>query len=139
MENPSGLDPSENIESCLRHFRDDKAFNFYGISSFESQEETSNELWKVMTQNVMDFNEADRFTTFLGFQWQGEPKTEGLRVMVYAKDSKPVLRKKELRNSTLKKIYKSFSPKEMISIPSFTMAKGLEYDFDQFDPILKEL
>lgn len=128
------FDSAENIESCLRHFRDDKAFSFYGTSSFENQEETSNDLWKLMTQNIADFDEAERFTTFLGFQWQGEPKSEGLRLMVYSKDNKAILRKKELKNSSLKKIYKSFSPKELISIPSFTMAKGLDYNFDQFDP-----
>lgn len=128
------FDSTENIENCLRHFRDDKALNFYAASPFESQEETSNDVWKVVSQNIADFNEADRFTTFLGFQWEGEPKSEGLRTIIYSKDSKPILRKKELKNSSLKKIYKSFSPKELISIPSFTMAKGVEYDFQDFDP-----
>lgn len=127
-------DSAENIENCLRHVRDEKAYNFYGVSCFESQEETSNELWKLICQNIADFDEAERFTTFLGVQWEGDPKTEGLRLIVYPKDNKPILRKKELKYSTLKKIYKSFSPKEIISIPSFTMAKGVEYNFDQFDP-----
>ena len=127
-------DSAENIESCLRHFRDDNALNFYGSSSFETQEETSNDTWKLISQNIADFDEDERFTTFLGFQWQGDPKSEGLRLIVYSKDGKPILRKKELKNSTLKKIYKSFSPKEILSIPSFTMAKGMDYDFDQFDP-----
>lgn len=128
------FDSTENIENCLRHFRDDKAYNFMGTSPFESQEETSNEVWKVISQNITDFNEEERFTTFLGFQWQGTPKTEGLRVMVYAKDNKPILRKKDIKYNTLKKIYKCFSPKEILSIPSFTMAKGMEYNFDEFDP-----
>lgn len=128
------FDSTENIENCMRHFRDDKAFNFYGISAFESQEETSNEMWKLISQNVADFDEDERFSTFLGFQWQGEAKTEGLRHFLYAKDNKPLLRKKDLKSNTLKKIYKSFSPKELVSIPSFTMAKGVEYNFDQFDP-----
>lgn len=128
------FDSTENIESCLRHFRDDKAYNFYGVSPFESQEETPNETWKAITQNVADFDEDERFTTFLGFQWQGDNKTEGLRLFVSPKENKPILRKKELKNSTLKKIYKSFSPKEMISIPCFTMAKGTEYNFENFDP-----
>lgn len=128
------FDSTENIESCLRHFRDDKAFNFYGVSPFESQEETSNDTWKSITQNIADFDEDERFTTFLGFQWQGDNKAEGLRLLVFSKENKPILRKKELKNSTLKKIYKNFSPKELISIPCFTMAKGLEYNFDNFDP-----
>jgi hypothetical protein len=128
------FDSTENIESCLRHFRDDKAFNFYGTSPFESQEETSNDVWKLISQNIADFNEDERFTTILGFQWQGENKTEGLRVLIYSKENKPLLRKKDLKNSSLKKIYKSFSPKELISIPCFTMAKGAEYNFDNFDP-----
>jgi hypothetical protein len=128
------FDSTENIESCLRHFRDDKAFNFYSVSPFESQEETSNDTWKSIVQNIADFDEDERFTTFLGFQWQGENKIEGLRLFIFSKENKPILRKKDLKNSSLKKIYKSFSPKELISIPSFTMAKGIEYNFDQFEP-----
>lgn len=128
------FDSTENIENCLRHFRDDKAFNFYGISPFESQEETPHDTWKSIAQNITDFNEDERFTTLLGFQWQGENKTEGLRLLVFSKENKPILRKKDIKNSSLKKIYKSFSPKEIISIPCFTMAKGAEYNFDNFDP-----
>ena len=128
------FDSTENIENCMRHFRDDKAFNFYGVSPFENQEETSNEMWKLISQNIADFDEDERFTTFLGFQWQGEAKTEGARSLVYFKDNKPLLRKKDLKSNTLKKIYKSFSPKELIAIPCFTMAKGTEYNFDNFDP-----
>lgn len=128
------FDSTENIENCLRHFRDDKAFNFFGTSSFESQEETSNEIWKLITQNLAEFDEDDRFTAILGFQWAGDPKSEGLRHIVYNKDSKPILRKKDIKYNTLKKIYKGSAPKEFISIPSFTMAKGLEYNFNEFEP-----
>ncbi len=127
-------DSAENIENCMRYFRDDRAFNFYGPSPLESIEETPNETWKQISQTVSEFNEEDRFTTLLGFQWQGVNKSEGLRLLVYTKDNKPILRKKDLKNSTLKKLYKSFSPKEIISIPSFTMAKGRTYDFSDFDP-----
>ncbi|MBX9745041.1 MAG: DUF3604 domain-containing protein, partial [Chlamydiales bacterium] len=35
------IDSSENIESFLRHARDDKALQFYASSNFESEEETS--------------------------------------------------------------------------------------------------
>ncbi|WP_068466463.1 DUF3604 domain-containing protein [Candidatus Protochlamydia phocaeensis] len=128
------FDSTENIESCMRHFRDDKAFNFYGVSPFESQEETPNETWKLIVQNVAEFDEDERFTTLLGFQWEGENKEEGARLLVYTKENKPLLRKKDLKSNTLKKIYKSFSPKELISIPCFTMAKGFEYNFEDYDP-----
>lgn len=128
------IDSTENIESCLRHFRDDKALNFYGTSHFESQEETSNEIWKLANQNVAEFDEADRFATFLGFQWAGDSMDEGMREIVYLKDGKPILRKKDPKSNTLKKIYKSHSPKEIISIPCLTMAKKLGFNFDEFDP-----
>ncbi len=127
-------DSTESIESCLRHFRDDQALNFAGSSSFESAEETPNDVWRLVSQNINDFNEDDRFTTFLGFQWIGEPKSEGLRLIIFNKDSKPVLRKKDTKYSSLKKIYKAFTPKEILSIPCFTMGKGFEYDFKDFDP-----
>jgi S-adenosylmethionine hydrolase len=128
------IDSTENIESCLRHFRDDKAINFFAASPFESIEETPNEVWKLISQNVTDFNEEDRFSTFLGFQWQGESSSEGLRHFIYTKDHKPILRKKDVKNNALNKIYRSLSPKEAISIPSFTMGQGLSYDFKDFNP-----
>lgn len=132
-------DSTENIENCLRHIRDEKALNFFASSSFESQEETSNEIWKQVTQNLAEFDEADRFTTFIGFQWQGLRHEEGLRHLIYGKDHKQLLRKKDAKSSSLKKIYKSYSPKELISIPSFTMAKGYEYDFKEYDPLYERV
>lgn len=128
------IDSTENIESCLRHFRDDKALNFFAVSPFENQEETSNETWKTITQNIAEFDENDRFTTYLGCQFQGEPEEEGIRNFIFTKDNKQILRKKDPKYATLKKIYKSFNPKEIISIPCFTMGKGFEYDFNNYTP-----
>lgn len=127
-------DSTESIESYLRHFRDDKAFNYVGTSPFESAEETSNDAWKLLNQNVSDLNEDDRFVTLLGFQWEGSPGSEGIRHILYAKDNRPIPRKKDSKNNTLKKLYKTFTPKEIVSIPTFTMAKGYEFNFDEFDP-----
>jgi hypothetical protein len=128
------IDSTENIESCLRHFRDDRSINFYASSAFENSEETSNEIWKLISQNIAEFEEPDRFTTFLGFQWVGEPGEEGVRQIIYTKDAKQILRRKDPKYSSLKKIYKSFSPKEIISIPSFTMGKGYDYNFKEYNP-----
>lgn len=133
------MDSTDNIESCLRHFRDERGVNFYGISSFENQEETSNEIWKMISQNAIDFDENERFNTFLGCQWVGSPKTEGVRQLVYLKDGKQILRKKDPKYSALNKIYKSFTPKELLSIPSFTMGKGKEFDFSNFDPLYERV
>ncbi len=128
------IDSTENIESCLRHFRDERALNFFASSSFEGQEETPNDVWKNVVQNLGEFDEADRFTTFVGFQFAGEPTKEGLRQLIYTKDHKSILRKKDSKYNTLSKIYKSFSPKELLSIPCFTMGKGFDFDFKNFDP-----
>ncbi len=128
------FDSTENIESCLRHFRDEKSVNFYAVSPFENVEETSNETWKQISQNVEELDEEERFAVLLGEQWVGEPKVEGIRQLVFAKGEKPILRKKEQRSNTLKKIYKIFNPKELLSIPCFTMGKGFEYNFEDFNP-----
>lgn len=128
------IDSTENIESCLRHFRDERALNFFASSPFENQDETPNETWKNIIQNLTEFDEVDRFTTIVGFQYDGEPLKEGIRHIIYAKDNKALLRKKDVKYNNLSKIYKSFSPKEMIAIPGFTMGKGFEYDFKNFDP-----
>lgn len=128
------VDSTENIESCLRHFRDDKAYNFFTVSPFESAEETSNETWKQVLQNVMEFNEADRFTSILGFQWHGNDPSEGVRHIIYSKDNKQIMRKKDAKFNSLKKIYKSISPGEAISIPCFTMSKKFGCNFEEFQP-----
>lgn len=128
------IDSAENIEACLRQFRDEKNMQFFASSSFESSEETSNEVWKTVATQTAEFNEDFRFTTFLGLQWFNEAPEEGLRQIIYAKDNKPILRKKDAKTNALKKIYKSHTPKDLISIPCFAMAKGLETTFIDFDP-----
>lgn len=127
------IDSTENIEGCLRHFRDDKALSFFGASPFESVEETPNDLWKTISQNLSDFDENERFTTFLGCQWMGEPKEEGLRQFIFSKDNKPLLRKTDGKYNALNKIYRQFSPGEMISIPCFTMGSGYSYNFQNWN------
>ena len=128
------VDSQENIEACLRYFRDEKNHQFYASSSFESSDETSNEVWKTISSQICEFNEDYRFNTFLGFQWFNQAPEEGLRQIIYSKDNKPILRKKEMKTNSLKKIYKSHTPKDLLSIPSLTMAKGLETTFIDFDP-----
>lgn len=127
------VDSSENIESFLRHMRDDKSLQVFATSPFDSEEETSNDTWKALSQQIAEFNEDDRFVAFLGFQWQGEPKEEGIRHFIYAKDMKPIMRRKDTKNNSLKKIYKTNNPKEMIAIPSFSMGKQTCYDFNDYN------
>ncbi|MDP1608166.1 MAG: DUF3604 domain-containing protein [Chlamydiales bacterium] len=135
------IDSSENIESFLRHARDDKALQFYASSNFESEEETSNDTWKAVSQQIAEFNEEDRFVAILGFQWQGDVKIEGLRHFVYNKDQRPLLRRKDTKYNSLKKIYKTSNPKEILAIPSFTMGKTTCFDFadhhPEFEPVVE--
>lgn len=128
------VDSAENIESLLRHMRDDQALQFFASSNFDSEEETSNDVWKTVSSQIAEFNEDDRFTAMLGFQWLGDVKEEGLRHFIYSKDARPIMRKKDTKNNSLKKIFKTNNPKEMISIPSFTMGKTTCYDFKDFNP-----
>jgi hypothetical protein len=120
----------------LREFRDERAFQFFASSPFENQEETSPEEWKQTSQQIAEFNEEQRFCTFLGFQYLAE---EGLKQIVYFKDQKPLLRKKDAKSNVLSKVYKSLGPKEAFAISSFTMAKGVSTDFNKFDPELDKL
>ncbi len=125
---------TEHIELLLRYFRDDRALQFYATSNFESTEETSNEDWKLINAQISQFNEDGRFNTLLGFQWFNDLPEEGLRQIVYLKDTKPILRKKDSKSNSLKKIYKSHNSKEFISLPSFTMGAGVQTTFCDFDP-----
>ena len=126
-------DSGENIETYLRTMRDEKSLQFIATSGFDSEDETSNDVWKKISQQITEFNEDERFVAILGFQWQGEAKTEGLRHFIYTKDAKPILRHKDSKHNSLKKIYKTQNPKDLIAIPSFTMGKQVLYDFEDFN------
>lgn len=132
-------DSSDNIENCLRHFRDERSLNFFATSAPESVKETSSEAWKKIGSSVNDFNEEDRFCALLGQQWCGEPKKEGLRSFIYSKDDRPILRIKDVRASSLARVYKIFSPKEMISIPCFTASSVSPFSFEEFNPAFERV
>lgn len=133
------VDSTVSIEACLRHFRDEKNLNFFATSCFDSAEETPNEIWKLLSQNVANFNEEDRFVVLLGFQWFGGDSNEGLRQLVYYKDGKSILRQRELRTNSLDKIYRSSAKIEMLSILCFTMGSKGGYDFSKVAPEYERL
>lgn len=124
----------EDMEGCLRQFRDEKGYNFYASSVFDAADFTSQDQWKALSQHLADFCEEDRFISLLGFQYVGEPAKEGVRQLIYSKDGKPLLRQQDSKSNTLGKIYKSHTPKDLISIPCFTMAKGYHFNFEDYQP-----
>lgn len=126
-------DAGFGVESFLRECRDELGLQFQGISAFESVEETPPEVWKKISAQVADQNEDSRFASILGLQWLGD-EGEGLRQIIYWKDNKPMMRKKDSKYTNLKKIYKIHASKEILGIPSFSMAKGFETDFSDFNP-----
>ncbi len=132
--NSPRFEEADDIEASLRYFRDDKAYQFYATALNESEDSTSNDDWKLISNQVAECNEEERFVTMLGFQWMGDSPEEGCRHIIYAKDSKPILRKKDPKSNSLKKIYSHHTPKELLSIPCFTMAKGYSFNFDKFNP-----
>jgi len=125
---------SQDMEGCLRHMRDEKAYNFFASSPFEDVDETSNESWKTLSQSIVEFNEEDRFATFLGFQYVGDSPQEGVRQIIYLKDNKAIMRRKDAKSSSLQKLYKSLNAKETIAIPVLPMGKTTAYDFKDFNP-----
>ncbi|NGX56113.1 MAG: hypothetical protein K1060chlam5_00348 [Candidatus Anoxychlamydiales bacterium] len=127
-------DTQKEIDISLRSFRDTSSHDYSATSSFDSEKETSTDAWKKIAATVSEFNEDERFISFLGEQWLGDLKEEGLRQFIFSKDNKSILRKDDLKSNSLKKIYKTFTPKDLISIPSFTMGSQSLYDFKDYNP-----
>lgn len=124
------VDTTDSIEAALRHFRDERAFNFFALSPFE--EETTSDMWRFMSQHITEFNEDDRFSTLLGLQWKSD---EGIRHFVFTKDGKSIIRHSETKTNSLTKIYKSYTPKDFLSIPTFTMGGSQHgFTFETFNP-----
>lgn len=126
-------DSSENIESFIRRLRDQHAFQFFATSTPESEQEIPADIWKKISEQLDAYDDNDRFSTLAGFTWSGKDKDEGIKQLVYTKTNKPLLRKKETKNSTAAKIFKAHPAKDLFAIPSFTMFKECSYDFKNFD------
>lgn len=127
------VDSADGIDTYLRHIRDEIGNQFAATSNFESTDETPNEIWKQIITNVAEHNEENRFTTILGLQWFGD-EGEGLRQLLYWKDNKPMMRKKDSKYTNLKKIFKIHSQKEVLGIPTFSMADRVVTDFSDYNP-----
>jgi hypothetical protein len=133
------IDILEEPETALRHFRDEACFNFFASSCFSQENQTSSESWKNVGNSISEFNEEDRFSTLLGFQWTGAHAKEGSRLIVHSKDAKPLLRSDDIKTNSLKKLYKSLNPKENLSVIIFPMSPKNGCDFTDFDPQFERL
>lgn len=135
------FDAIDNIEGCLRHIRDEKALQFYGVSPFESNDEISVDAWKQICHHIQEFNEDHRFSTFLGIQFDLSDEGLGVQQIVYGKDNKPLLRKKDIKAGGIKKLVKGLSVKEGVAFPSFTMSAKQPFDFEnletEFQPVVE--
>ena len=84
-------DAEEEIEACLRHCRDELAMHFYATSNFDTEDEMPAATWKAVSNHIADFNEDDRFVTFLGQQWFGDDaERRASSAHVYLKDNRPL-------------------------------------------------
>ena len=134
------VDSAENIESYLRHMRDEEALQFIATSYFDSEEETSNDEWKEITLQIAEFNEDDRFVGHVRFSMVRRAKDRRAPpVHLYTKDARPIFRHKDTKHNSLKKIYKTHNPKDIITIPSFTMGKTTLYNFEDFNPDIERV
>ena len=128
------VDSENDIESCLRYFRDDCALNFFATSSFEVQDGLTPETIKIINQTVADFNEEDRFIALSGAQYLSDESGEGIREVLLAKETKSPGKHKECKLFPLSKLYKQSTNHELISIPIFTASKKFGYNFKNFHP-----
>ena len=109
MENLTGSIPLKALNPVCATFAMRKHLISIRPLTLIATEETPNEVWKLASQNIADFNEEDRFATFLGFQYQGEPGKEGVRDCLYERQQSFADGKKTAKSSSLTKIYKSIS------------------------------
>ncbi len=126
-------DSSENLESCIRRFRDHHAMHFYGISPFDDVGDMPLDHWKKMNETLEAYDDSQGFATFSGSQWNSTETSEGIRHFIYSKLGKPIIRSKEGKNQSLQKIYKSLPSKELMAVPVMTMWKDSLCDFSQFN------
>jgi hypothetical protein len=138
------IETSDQIETMLREARDTDHLQFYSISPNDNEGETSNELWKEIQTYTAEFNEEDRFVTFLGFTYQTNDPAEGNKIILFSKDQKPIYRKKETKSSSFSKILKAHVPKDLFSISTDPCGKlveefekGVVYHPQKHDEIFK--
>ncbi len=118
------FDSAENLTKFLKCCRDENSLNFIAISPFEN--ETTNEQWKQLSNEITEFNEDDLFAIFSSFQFVNKENNSETYQFVYLKENKPLLRQ-------LDKIYRAVNSKEILAIPTFTMGAKTTYNFKDFN------
>ncbi|MFZ4773027.1 MAG: hypothetical protein ACOYK9_03450 [Chlamydiia bacterium] len=138
------VEAADQVESILREARDTDHLQFFSLSPNDSEADTPNELWKEIQTYTAEFNEEDRFVTFLGFTYQSQEANEGPKIILYTKDQKPIYRRKETKSSSFSKILKAHVPKDLFAIsidPSPKLVeefeKGVVYHPEKHDEIFK--
>ncbi|MBM3195276.1 MAG: hypothetical protein FJZ62_00815 [Chlamydiae bacterium] len=128
-----GMRPIESldqVEVLLREARDTEHLQFFSLSPQDSETDTSNELWKEIQTYTAEFNEEDRFVTFLGFTYNTQEPQEGNKIILFSKDQKPIYRRKETKTSSLSKILKAHIPKDLF-IVSLDPSQKLVEEFEK--------
>lgn len=128
------LTKATQTEMALKILRDEMNLQFTARNFSESKDELAQEEWKQMGLMLSEFNEEGRFASFAAIPWVAETEDEGMRVLVYTKDQKPLFRSKELKSNSLKKIYKSTTSKELFSIPTQTSLDITSHHFTDVEP-----
>ncbi|OGN62767.1 MAG: hypothetical protein A3F09_03730 [Chlamydiae bacterium RIFCSPHIGHO2_12_FULL_49_11] len=137
-DDPVRRNVEKDTEAALRYYRDDAGLQFFATSSPENGT-ISGELWKQISSQVAEFNEEERFVAFLGQTYMGENRKEGVRHIIYAKDNRPLVHKKDSKYNQLKKVYKAHIPKDLVSTVILSTLDGYAYDFEEFEPEYERL
>jgi hypothetical protein len=124
------IESLDQVELLLREARDTEHLQFFSLSPQDSETDTSNELWKEIQTYTAEFNEEDRFVTFLGFTYNTQEPQEGNKIILFSKDQKPIYRKKETKTSSLSKILKAHIPKDLFII-SLDPSQKLVEEFEK--------
>jgi len=129
-----------SIDNYFRQIRDETALDFATSSDHDRPEETTDEMWDIISQKVADLYEPGKFITFLGYEWaRGDNDGDGHRNVYYLNDFRPLFRSADGYHSTPPELFTALAQERAMVIPHQTAAGESYCDWKDHDPQLQRL
>ena len=123
------------LDHYFRYMRDECALDFGAPGDHDNLFETSDAMWQMTQEAVARYHEADRFVTFLGYEWaKWRRNGDGDRNVYYLHDGRPMFRSDEGHFPTPPDLFRALKGETAIVIPHHTAVIGNPCDWKDHDP-----
>jgi len=128
-------DGAGSLDHYFTYMRDECGLDFGATGDHDHLRETSDAMWGLSQEAAARYNEPQRFTTFLGYEWaKWRRNGDGDRNVYYLNDRRPMFRSDDGCYPTPKHLFEALRGETALIIPHHTADVGNHCDWKDHDP-----